>query len=53
MDKRSEGEGDQKGGELKRRLKGVRKRKQAQRRLERDASAFKMRLVKTRRPIER
>lgn len=53
MDERSEGERDQKGGELKKRLKGVRKRKRAQRCLERDASAFKMRLVKARRRIER
>lgn len=53
MDKRGEGEGNQKSGELKSRLKGVRKRKQAQRCLERDASAFKMWLVEARGRIDR
>jgi hypothetical protein len=48
MDKRNENEGNQKGGELKRRLRGVRKRKQVQQCLGKDARAFKMRLVEAR-----
>ena len=47
MEKRAEGEQGEPGGELKKRLKGVRKRKYAQRRFGRDVLAFKMRLVKT------
>ena len=47
MEKRDEREQGQKGGELKKRLKGVRKRKKAQPRFGCDVMAFKMRLVKT------
>jgi hypothetical protein len=51
VEKRADNEGNEKGEALKRRLRGVRKRKQAQQHLGRDASAFKARLVKARRRI--
>lgn len=53
MGKRDDGQGNQKGGELKRRLKGVRKRKQVHEHLSQDGLAFKVRLVEARGRIGR
>jgi hypothetical protein len=46
-------EQDQKGGKLKRRLKGVRKRKKAQQCKACNVMAFKMRLVQTKGLLDR
>ena len=53
MEKRAKNDGNEKAGALKRRLRGVRKRKRAQQRLGQEASAFKGRLVEARRRIDR
>jgi hypothetical protein len=53
MGQGNEGDRDQKGGKLKRRLKGVRKRKKAQPRLQCDVMAFKLRLVKAKGQLDR
>lgn len=44
---------DQKGDKLKKRLKGVRRRKKVKRNLKCDTMAFKMRLVRAREQDER
>ncbi|MFO7741543.1 MAG: hypothetical protein R6X31_04425 [Anaerolineae bacterium] len=48
MEKRDQVEGNQRGEELKGRLKGVRKRKQVQQCLGQDGVAFKVRLARAR-----
>jgi hypothetical protein len=53
VDKRADKEGNEKGAALKRRLRGVRKRKQARQRLGQEVSAFKARLVDARRRVDR
>jgi hypothetical protein len=53
VERRDERGQDQKGGEIKRRLRGVRKRKQAQPRFGCDVMAFKMRLVKAKGQLDR
>jgi hypothetical protein len=51
VEKRADSDGNEKGEALKQRLRGVRKRKQAQQRLGQEASAFKARLVEARRRV--
>ncbi|MEA3374878.1 MAG: hypothetical protein U9R72_01565 [Chloroflexota bacterium] len=48
MEKRDQGEGKQRGGELKGRLRGVRRRKQVYQCLGQDGVAFKVRLARAR-----
>lgn len=48
MEKRDQGEGKQRGEELKGRLRGVRRRKQVQQCLGQDGAALKVRLARGR-----
>ena len=51
MDKTADKAGNDKSDALKRRLRGVRKRKRAQQRVGQEASVFKARLVEARRRV--
>jgi len=53
MSGRDNSQGNEKGGELKRRLKGVRRRKQVRERLGQDTTSFRVRLVEGRRRVDR
>lgn len=53
MRKGSDSQGNEKGGQLKQRLRGVRRRKQVQERLGQEATSFRMRLVEGRGRIDR
>ena len=53
MSKGHDNQGNEKGGALKRRLRGVRRRKQLQERLGQEATAFRMQLAEGRERVDR